>query len=359
MQITLKTETLQSLVNKAVKGMSNNKMLPITEMIGINLSATTLSLVTTDGRNKVEVMDKVENPDNTTFSISVNGNNFSKLIQKMTSQNTTLIIEDNKLEVKGNGSYTFSLPVDEDGNVVVLSSIVPEGVDVQEVNVADLKASYALNKESVATTMETPAYTGFYYDQNGSITTNSLKISSVKTKLLNNPVLLYANFVELFTLLEDEKAQVIQNNSDIYVKTNSIILKGSKMSDLSEFPVDSIRPFLETDMEHKVRVNKQALLDLLERISIFVTPYDKNGIRIDFTKNGMVIWTIKGDSSELLPYSDSENVVDHTIKLDITNFKALVSSNPEEEVTIHYGSDVAIKMTFGNTIQVVSLQDGN
>ena len=359
MQITLKTETLQALVNKAIKGMSNNKMLPITEMIGINLDGTTLSLVTTDGRNKVQVLDTIDNAENIQFNISVNGNNFSKLIQKITSQNITLTIEDNKLEVKGNGTYTFSLPVDEDGNVVVLSSIVPEGLDIQEVNVNDLKASYNLNKESVATTMETPAYTGFYYDSNGSITTNSLKISSVKTKLLNNPVLLYANFVELFTLLEDEKAQIIQNNSEIFVKTKSIILKGSKMSDLSEFPVDSIRPFLEEDMEHKVRVNKQALLDLLERISIFVTPYDKNGIRIDFTKDGMIIWTIKGDSNELLPYSGSENVINHTIKLDITNFKALVSSNPEEEVTIHYGSPVAIKMTFGNTIQVVSLQDGN
>lgn len=359
MQITLKTETLQSLVNKAVKGMSGNKMLPITEMIGINLSGTTLSLVTTDGKNKVEVMDTVENAENKNINISVNGANFSKLIQKMTSQNVTLTIENTKLEVKGNGTYTFSLPVDEDGNVVTLASIVPQGIDVQEVNVADLIASYNVNKESVATTMETPAYTGFYYDENGSIATNSLKISSVKTKLLNNPVLLTSDFVALFTLLDEEKAEVIQNNSDIFVKTKTTILKGTKMPDLSEFPVENIRPFLEENMEHKVRVNKQALLDLLERISIFVTPYDKNGIRIDFTKDGMIIWTIKGDSNELLPYSGSENVVDHTITLDVTNFKSLVSSNPEEEVTIHYGSPVAIKMTFGNTIQVISLRDDN
>lgn len=359
MQITLKTETLQNLVNKAVKGMSDNKMLPITEMIGINISGNKLSLVTTDGRNKVEVLDTIENSSNEELGIAVKGADFSKLVQKTTSQNITLTVEDNKLEVKGNGNYTFPLLTDEDGELVKLVSIVPEGVDIQEVNVADLKNSYLLNKESVATTMETPAYTGFYYDENGSITTNSMKISYVKSKTLTNPVLLYASFVELFALLEDEKAQVIQNNSDIYVKTNTVILKGSKMDELSEFPVSNIKPFLEQDMEHKVRVNKQALLDLLERISIFVKPYDKNGIRIDFTSKGMAIWTIKGDSNEVLPYSGSDNVVDHTVKVDVTNFKALVSSNPEEEVTIHYGSPVALKMTFGNTIQIISLQDDN
>ena len=37
MQIKLKTEELKNAVNKVVKGMGNNKILPITEMIGVNV----------------------------------------------------------------------------------------------------------------------------------------------------------------------------------------------------------------------------------------------------------------------------------------------------------------------------------
>lgn len=357
MQIKIKTEVLQNLVNKVSKGMGNNKMLPITEMIGINISNSTLSLISTDGRNKVQVIGQVENLDNQDTNVAVTGANFVKLIQKTTTENVTLSVDDNKLTVKGNGSYSFSLPVDEEGHLISMQSITTDGLQTIEVNSKDLKDSYNLNKESVATTMEVPSYTGFYYDETGSIATNSLKISYVKNSLLKNPVLLVSSFAALFSLIDEEKATIGQNNSEIFVYTPTVILQSTKMPDITDFPVDSIKPFLQTEMEHKVTVNKQALLNLLDRISIFVTPYDKNGIKLDFTKDGLVVWTIKEDNKELLPYTSSNNLKEHSVKVDVTNFKALVSSNPEAEVTIHYGSDVAIKMTFGNVIQIMSLQD--
>lgn len=355
MQVKIKTETLKNLTTKVVKGMGNNKMLPITEMIGINIKGTKISLLSTDGTNRVEVIGDIENTDNVETKLAVNGDTFSKLIQKITTELITLTIEDNKLTVKGNGNYSFAIPVDEENNFIVFDSLSLEGEE-QEVNVNALKESYAFNKESVALTMEVPSYTGFYYDQDGSVATNSLKISSVKEPIFNNPILLYNSFVQLFALLESEKAKVKQNNSEILISTNDTIIKSPKMTELSDFPISDIRPFLDTEMDHKVKVNKQALLNLLERISIFVTPYDKNGIKIDFTKEGLKVWTIKGDNNELLPYINTDSLADDSIKIDVTNFKALVSSNPEEEVTIHYGNPNAIKMTFGKVIQIAALQ---
>lgn len=356
MQIKIKTETLKTLTSKAVKGMSNNKMLPITEMIGITVVGTNLSLLSTDGTNKVEIKAKIENPENVDFSLAVNGNTFSKLIQKTTTEFTTLILEDDKLTVKGNGSYSFAIPVDEDGNKIVFESLSLEG-EQEEVNVESLKNSYLLNKESVATTMEVPAYTGFYYDNSGSVATNSLKISYLKEVIIKNPVLLFTSFVQLFSLIDEKTAKITQTSSEICVSSDSVIIKGPKMTDLSEFPIDSIKPFLDIEMPNEVRVNKQALLNLLDRIAIFVTPYDKNGIKIDFTKDGVRVWTLKGESNELLPYVSVKHQEDFSIKIDVINFKALVSSNPNEEVIIQYGNPNAIKMMFGNSIQIAALQE--
>lgn len=356
MELKLKTETLKTLTTKVVKGMGNNKMLPITEMIGINITDTQLSLLTTDGRNQVEVKATIENPDKVNTKLAINGDSFSKLIQKITTEFITFSIQENKLTIKGNGTYTFALPVDEDNNLVTFDSLSLQGLEEIEVSTAALKDSYLLNKESVATTMEYPAYTGFYYDETGSVATNSLKISCVKNPVFKSQMLLPNSFVQLFSLLDEDKAKMIENNSEIFIYTSTAAIKGPKMSELLDFPVSDIKPFLDVEMEHKVRVNKQALLNLLDRILIFVTPYDKNGIRIDFTKDGLRVWTIKGDNNELLPYSGSDNQVDSTIKIDITNFKALVSTNPEEEVTIHYGNPNAIKMTFGKVIQIAALQ---
>lgn len=357
MQIKVKTETLQNLVNKVSKGMGNNKMLPITEMIGINIDNNKISLLATDGMNKLEVISSIENIDNVKTSIAVNGNNFTKLVQKTTTEFISLLIEDNKLTIKGNGSYIFALPLDEDNNIIKMDSIDLSNLQTTEVSSKELKDSYSINKESVATTMEVPSYTGFYFDESGAIATNSLKISYVKNSLLKNPVLLYNSFASLFSLIDEEKVTIGQNNSEIFIITPTLVIKGQKMTEITDFPVSDIKPFLETEMPHSVRVNKQALLNLLERISIFVTPYDKNGIKVEFTKNGLLIWTIKGDNNELLPYTSTNNLTESKITVDVTNFKALVSSNPEEEVTIHYGSDVAIKMTFGNVIQIMSLQE--
>lgn len=356
MELKLKTETLKILTTKVIKGMGNNKMLPITEMIGLNIHDNQLSLLSTDGNNNIEVKAIIENPSQVEVKLAVNGDSFSRLIQKTTTEFITLEIDDNKLTVKGNGSYTFALTLDEDNQLVSFDSLSLDSEEELEVDTSTLKESYLLNKESVAVTMEYPAYTGFYYDETGSVATNSLKISYVNNPIFKTPLLLSNSFVQLFSLLDEEKAKVTQNNSEIFISTPSISIKGNKMMELTDFPISDIKPFLNVSMDHKVRVNKQALLNVLERILIFVTPYDKNGIRVDFTKEGLRIWTMKGDNNELLPYSGSENLQDFTIKIDITNFKALVGANPEEEVTIHYGNPNAIKMTFGKVIQIAALQ---
>lgn len=354
MEIKLKTQLLQDLVNKSVKGMGANKMLPITEMIGININGPRISLLSTDGSNKVEVIGTIEG-NSESIQVAVAGKTFANLVQKTTTENVTLVFEDNKLTVKGNGTYTFPLSIDEDDDLVKMSSIDIEGLETKEVLSKDLKQSYDINKESVALTMETPAFSGFYYDKDGAITTNSLKVSYVKNSLFNNPVLLFKSFAALFELIEEETVKVAENNSSVFVITPTLIMKGQKKTEILEFPTDQIKALLNTEITHQVRVNKQALLNLLERIALFITPYDKNNIRIDFTKDGMRVWTIDGNSNELLPYISSEDPIENTMKVDITSFKALVSSNPDEELLIHYGHSDIVKMTFGMTVQALAL----
>ena len=113
MNIKLKTEELKDVVNKVSKGMGNNKMLPITEMIGINILNSNIYFITTDGSSKVQGSLAIDNA-NDSCSFVVNGKNFVQLIQKTTTEFVELIIEDDKLLFKGNGNYSFTFPVDEE-----------------------------------------------------------------------------------------------------------------------------------------------------------------------------------------------------------------------------------------------------
>ena len=354
MQIKLKTNELKDVVNKVVKGMGNNKILPITEMIGVNVSNNELSLVSTDGSSSIQVTIPIDNVE-TSVSFVVSGKQFSQLIQKTTTEFTTLVFEDNKVIVKGNGNYAFTCVVDEDGNLVTLNNIEKEYQDSFELNVNDLKKAYEINKFSLAKTMETPAYTGFYFDENGAVSTDSIKISYINCKLFPSPVLLNSRFMNLVMLLAGDKAKVHQTNSDIIIESDNVLLQGSKMTDVVDFPIEDIKPFIESELPHKVRVNKKSLLNLLDRISVFVTPFDKNSIKIDFTNDGARVWTLNGVNNELIPYIDKENLEESSIQVDVTSFKDLVSADPDEDITIMYGHPAAIKLSFGNVSQVLAL----
>ena len=98
MELKLQTSVVKTLTSKVVKGMGNNKMLPITEMIGINIENNVLSFVSTDGKNTVQSHFKLEEPTEN-ISFAINGNSFAKLVQKTTTESVTLSIEEDKTPV--------------------------------------------------------------------------------------------------------------------------------------------------------------------------------------------------------------------------------------------------------------------
>ena len=100
MKLTLKTLKLQEMVSKAIKGASNNKMIPITSLMAIQWQDGVLTLITTDAANTLKIIDKVEGEE---FYVVVQTELFSKLVAKTTTETITLTLKESSLEVKGNG----------------------------------------------------------------------------------------------------------------------------------------------------------------------------------------------------------------------------------------------------------------
>ena len=57
MQFSILTKTFQEMLNKANKGASNNKLLPLTSMVHFNLKDKVLSVTTTDMNNFVTIRE--------------------------------------------------------------------------------------------------------------------------------------------------------------------------------------------------------------------------------------------------------------------------------------------------------------
>ena len=211
MKLTLKTEKLQELVSRAIKGCSNDKMIPLTGLMSIELSEHRLTIATTDATNYLFITeDKVDGED---FNVVVAVETFSKLISRMTSENVSLELNGNYLNVTGNGDYKIDLPLDEEGEPVKFPRPL-DNVDIKtvkanyDVKLTTMKQILTLNKPALATD-DGSCYTG-YYSGDSVVTTDSYKICGTAIKLFDEPILIRPEMMDLLDVMasEDVKTQL-------------------------------------------------------------------------------------------------------------------------------------------------------
>ena len=355
MKLTINTSTLQSMVAKAMKGASCNKMIPLTGLMAIELKNYSLTLITTDATNYLYVReDKVEGDD---FYVVIQAEMFAKLISKMTCEKVTLELKDNILVVKGNGKYSIELPLDEEGELIKYPNPLAGKTfvgDTYTVNLSTIKLILATAKSALANTLEVPCYTG-YYVGNKVVATDTYKICGISIKLWDEPVLVSPEMMNLLDIFTDEKIAVYRNGNNMVFNSENCTVYGTLMDSIDDYQIEAINGLLEQGFESSCKLTKSALLQLLDRLSLFVSPYDKNGIYLTFTRDGLQIESKQANSVELIPYTESDNFRDFTCCVDIEMLHSQVKANTGDAITLHYGEDNAIKITDGNVAQVVAL----
>lgn len=361
MKLSINTPKLQEMVGRSIKGASNNKLIPLTSLMAIELKSNTLTLITTDATNYLYIAeDKVAGDD---FYAVVDANTFFKLISKMTCENITLEINKglSALEVKGNGDYKIELPLDEDGQPIKYPDPVSDidlsaGVETV-INKSTIQVVLETIKPALAVTLENPQYTG-YYVGNQIVATDTYKIASMDVKLFDEAELLGPELFDLLAVMNDEKITTYITGNDIVFSTSDCTVYGKFMEGIEDYAIDAILGLVNTEFDSFCSVPKGELLQLLDRLSLFVGPYDKNSIDLTFTKTGLQVSSKAANGIEIINYVASDNFKDFTAPIDIQMFMQEVKAIQNDVIEIYYGEDNAIKMTDGNiTIIVALLED--
>ena len=360
MKFTMSTEKLKEMVSRAVKGVGNNKLIPLTSLMAITLKNNRFILTTTDATNYLYIIeDKILGED---FYAVVDANVFSKLISKMTCEHVILEIREdlNCLQVKGNGTYKIELPVDENGEYIKYPDPYSKVSDTQDcgvINRTTISVILDTIKPALATTLENPCYTG-YYVGNNVLATDTYKIASLDLKLLDDAKLISSEMMDLLAVMNTEKIKVDIVANDIIYSTPDCIVMGKLMEGLDEFAIDPIMELVNTEFEHSCSIPKSALLQLLDRLSLFVGTYDKNAIYLTFTREGLQISSKAASGVEIIDYVSSKDFTDFTCAIDIQMLTNEVKAIQSDVVDIQYGEDNAIKLVDGNiTIIVALLED--
>lgn len=353
----LATQRFKEAINKAIKGASFNNLIPITGMLGIKLSDGKLRLLTTDMTNTLcIIIDKVAGDD---MNITVDADKFGKLIAKTTSEDIDLSVKDDVLSVRGNGTYKIPLISDEDGLVSFpdIRSNISDTEDWSTVKLSSIMQAYNINKSALAKTLENPALTGYYCDDK-IITTDANVITFNNFRMFTEefgPLLISAQQMQLLTLYKEEDIKVTVDQETIIFATESQVIEGSLMEGIEDFPVEEIGAYLDVAFTSSCKVPKELLLSVLDRLSLFIEPYDKNGAYFTFGRKGINIHSKKDASTETINYVESKDFEPFVCCVDIPMLKEQLQAYPEETVKLWYGNENALKLECGKVIQVIAL----
>lgn len=356
MKLIINTLKLQEMVAKAVKGASNNKMLPITSLIAIQLQNNRLTLITCDASNYLYIReDGIEGDD---FYAVVNVDTFSKLIARMTSDNITLELLDSSLQITGNGKYMIELPLDEEGNAIrypdPLADNLKDTMPSTTVNLSVIKSILTTCKPALAVTMEVPCYTGYYVGDN-IVATDTYKICGMDIKLFDEPKLINPEMMNLLDVMTDEQISVTIKDNVLAFITPNCQVYGHTLEGIEDYAIAAINGLLNESFDSVCKLPKNVLLNLLDRLSLFVGVYDKNGIYLTFANNGLIVSSKATTGTETIEYVDSKNFKDFTCCIDIEMLKSQVKAQAGDIIELWYGKDNAIKLVDNNITSIIAL----
>ena len=355
MKFTINTETLKTMVAKAVKGASNNKMLALTQLMNIELKDNKLTLTTTDATNYLYVHeDKVAGED---FKVVVPVEVFSKLVAKTTSENITLELKENCLEFKGNGKFNIELVLDENGNYIDYPNPLNDmdtSVPKDLVELTTLKTILQSVKPSIAKTTEVPVYCN-YYCGDRVVGTDTYVVAALDVNLFDEPTLITPEMMDLFNVFTEEKIGYFRDDNKVAFVTKDVTLYGTLADDIEDFAIDAIEGLVEQEFNSDCAVSKTDLLNTLDRIGLFIGVYDKGAINLTFTSEGLMISSTSSSGVETLDYKESNNFLEFTASIDCEMLKNAVKAVDNDLVVINYGEDNAIMIVDNNVAQVVAL----
>lgn len=357
MKFTIGTELMKDVVARAIKGAGNNKLIPITSMMCIELKDGELTVITTDVTNYLYIREQHVAGDD--FYVVVDANQFAKLVSKMTCESITMTVDEKlyTMKVKGNGNYTMELPLDEDGEPVKFPDVVVKtDTTPLSINRSTVIAILETIKPALAVTMENPQYTAYYMGDK-VVATDSYKIASLAIPMFDAPRLVSSEFLDLVAVMRTEKIAVEMNDTDIVFETPDCTIAGKFVDGIDDFAIEPITNLIEQDFSSHCAVPKNDLLQMLDRLSLFVGTYDKNAVDLTFTNQGLQVSSKASSGVEILPYVNSENQVDFTCAVDIQMLINEVKAIQNDLIEIYYGDDSSIKFVDGNITIVIALME--
>ena len=351
---TFNTEALKKMVSYAIQGAGFNKLLELSTLMGIRVADGELYLNTTDGTNNLSVSGKCVADD---MDITVNAELFSKLIGKINSDTVDMEIIDNTLVVKGNGKYTLELVPDENGDLLSFPDKFPkETTEIGKISAGDLVVINNTVKASLSQVAGS-VYSSYYF---GDIvaSTDKAMMSIFNHKVFDTPYLINKEFVDLMSMgLADVSLSKADNMlvADIETDGCSISICTTLPTNISDFNIEGVNKFAALEVTSFCRFKKAQMLELLDRLALFVSKFDDGAIELHFAQDYIEVSSMASNGIESVDITEFKDAKDWTIKINIDRFRNQLKAYSSDMVDLYYGNEICVKLVDGDITQVIAL----
>lgn len=362
MKAVVMTKEFQDMVAKVIKGSGQEPQLLVTMCMNIEVKKGYLNLTTTDMNNTVNVSSTkvVKECDEDIFTC-VNGDTFTKLISKLTSEEITLEMAEggSVLLVKsGSGKYPFSVYVDTDEVTPVRISTPKFNRDLvgHEIQAVTLKSLLTHNRNCLAkNATNNQLYACYYMDKDGVATFDTIK-SCVNNgvKVTSTPILVKPDTVNILDVFTDEKVAVQVDGKYIRFSAGGIEIVSNLVEGASEFPIAPLRDLAVKSSGATLTFNKQNLLNCLDRLMLFIGTQDMYCVSVAFDKK-TAVFTGYDDKNicESLTCTAGEVSTPITQLLSLQHLRIQVAACVTDDVKLCFGSDSGLTIEDGNIILFV------
>ena len=168
--------------------------------------------------------------------------------------------------------------------------------------------------------------------------------------------------MDILGAFDEQNLNITVADDFICCKCDTMAVYSKLSDDIGEYEIDKTKQYIGTKFPNVCKVNKAELLSAIDRISLFVSKYDNQAIRMLFDTDGIEISNLKSGSTESVQYIEKKSkvkkkVVPVEVYINADMISTQLKSYVGDIVSIEYGVDFAISLVSEDTTQIISLME--
>lgn len=362
--ISFNTLALKEALSKCGKCAKNDKTAPLTQLLHIKTrDAHTVEFTATDERNifTYYLIDTLVDYEQIDVCILID--QLTKLVSKFTCNTVDMFYSEssNELKLKGDGTYTISIPVDAEGLPIRYPEVdlsEPDG-EVYTGTVSSIinAAKYcegSITKLSYDIQVEDYPRTNYFVGKD-VIALDGFLATQVTGKFLPFDTLVSPATIKLLTLFTDAEFKAYKTKTYIVYECADCKLLSKEPEGLDSFPTEVAIETIASVTGNEMNVAAGVLVNALNRLNLFTeTKYD-NSIKLKFTKAGLFAYTL--DESCVEQISSEPLETEFNCFINVTSFLALLKPYGADILKLYYGDEQCLKIEYENVKQIIVLSD--